>query len=119
MFTFAILILALGSDFPEMSQEKATRIKAALPFLKGSYSHTWGISGGQVKAVLGRPSFVMIMTMQSAGQWHHCYCHYERLGLCLTLYAENQIVWAYPQQQTIPENWELWKVEFLRPNKVK
>jgi hypothetical protein len=119
MLTLAFFLLTVSPESFEVLERHATQLKSAVPILKGCYSKTWRITGKQVKAVLGQPQQIQILSFQSGGIWHYCWCNYEKLGICVTLYAENQLVWAVPGTKEIPEHWELLSIRPLRTTRSK
>jgi hypothetical protein len=73
-----------------------------------------GMRGSEVRGLLGLPTKLHLVTLQSAGSWHYCYCEYKHLGIRVTLYAENRVVWAVPEP-SFPEDWQVRGVQVFDP----
>ena len=97
MIAFTLAVLSLYPESLEALERHAASIREAVPILQGRYSGTWGITGRQVKAALGEPSQIQTITCQSARTYNYCWCDYERIGVRIIVYAENQLVWATPE----------------------
>lgn len=135
MLAISILSLCLCVHTVGDAAGFANQLKSTLPFLSGSYPHTWGITGRQVKAVLGEPSHMYTHDSVSASTWHFCHCDYEQLGLRVVFYAENRLGQILSRQvfrctrpvddfpclgddtvlyPPIPDDWELSDVRTLK-----
>jgi hypothetical protein len=117
MFSFAIVILFLNPESLQYRQEIAGTIKTASQMAKGRYLGSCiktGMTGRQVKAILGEPTSMSNFTWQSARIYNYCFLRYDDVGVRVTLYAENRLIWA-DRPFPFPEDWEVRGVDFFEP----